>query len=310
MMRNLLVFILLGLFSITHTYGQEMKKHIVQRGETLESVAQDYNLSVDELRRANFDFELFYTGLEINVPIKKTAVASNVVNQSSSSDDQFLKTLAAYREECEAAEKMFKARKYSKAQNQYRLIIKKYKGSLSCEEALYRNALCSYNREKWKSAIKDLSAVVYNKDCSPKQRDHCKSLLAKARSYRDQQVENRTNFWGGLFVTAAAVGTSVALASSQSKQSSYSSASSSSGSIGYSSGSSYSSGNGSSSSSPSSDKSSCPSLKINRGKWYCCNTGNCGMCGGDGLMDGEFGQGPNSRKCTLCGGSGKCKYCK
>lgn len=53
----------------------------------------------------------------------------------------------------------------------------------------------------------------------------------------------------------------------------------------------------------------CPSLKINNGKWYCNNTGKCGMCSGDGLMDGSFGQGPNSLKCTLCGGSGKCKYC-
>lgn len=53
----------------------------------------------------------------------------------------------------------------------------------------------------------------------------------------------------------------------------------------------------------------CPSLKINNGKWYCVNTGKCGMCGGDGLMDGSFGQGANSLKCTLCGGSGKCKYC-
>jgi hypothetical protein len=53
----------------------------------------------------------------------------------------------------------------------------------------------------------------------------------------------------------------------------------------------------------------CPSLKINNGKWYCVNTGKCGMCGGDGLMDGSFGQGANSLKCTLCGGNGKCKYC-
>ena len=54
----------------------------------------------------------------------------------------------------------------------------------------------------------------------------------------------------------------------------------------------------------------CPSLKIHNGKWYCNNTGECGMCGGDGLMDGMFGQGPNSHKCTLCGGTGKYKYCQ
>ena len=54
----------------------------------------------------------------------------------------------------------------------------------------------------------------------------------------------------------------------------------------------------------------CPSLKVSRGRWYCANTGRCGMCGGDGLMDGGIAGGANSLKCTLCGGSGKCKYCQ
>ena len=79
----------------------------------------------------------------------------------------------------------------------------------------------------------------------------------------------------------------------------------------YSSSSSYSSGSSSSSSYSSSSRSKdCSSLKVNQGKWYCANTGKCGMCGGDGLMDGSFGLGANNLKCTLCNGSGKCKYCR
>lgn len=66
----------------------------------------------------------------------------------------------------------------------------------------------------------------------------------------------------------------------------------------------------SSSSSSSTRKQDCPSLKMNNAKWYCSNTGKCGMCGGDGLMDGSFGLGANSLKCTLCNGSGRCKYCR
>lgn len=61
--------------------------------------------------------------------------------------------------------------------------------------------------------------------------------------------------------------------------------------------------------SSSSRKKDCPSLKANNGKWYCANTGKCGMCGGDGRMNGSFGQGANSLKCTLCNGSGRCQYC-
>ncbi len=87
------------------------------------------------------------------------------------------------------------------------------------------------------------------------------------------------------------------------------------GSWRYATSSSSSSSSGSSSSSSSgysssSRKSDCPSLKATNGKWYCANTGKCGMCGGDGRMDGSFGSGANSLKCTLCNGSGKCKYCR
>lgn len=73
--------------------------------------------------------------------------------------------------------------------------------------------------------------------------------------------------------------------------------------------SSYSSTSSSRSTTTTTRKQDCPSLKVSSGKWYCANTGKCGMCGGDGRMDGSFGQGANSLKCTLCNGSGKCKYC-
>ena len=67
---------------------------------------------------------------------------------------------------------------------------------------------------------------------------------------------------------------------------------------------------GGSSSSSSSRSQDCPSLKVSNAKWYCGNTGKCGMCGGDGLMNGSFGSGANSLKCTLCNGTGRCKYCR
>lgn len=70
------------------------------------------------------------------------------------------------------------------------------------------------------------------------------------------------------------------------------------------------SSSGSGNSHSSSHSTSCPSLRIGNGEWYCVNTGKCGMCGGDGLMDGSFGLKPNSLVCTLCEGTGKCKYCR
>lgn len=299
-MKHLYVIILLSLSTIIQVHGQEIKKHVVLRGETLESIAKDYNLSPNELHNANNDMEIFYTGLEINVPIKKTMIASTGTKQSSNSDEQFLKTLAAYWDDCEIANKLFETHNYSKAQKQYQQTIKKYKGILPCEDALYGNALCSYNREKWKSAIEDLNMVINNEECSQGQRDHCKRLLAKAQSYRDQQLENRSNFWGGLFMTAATVGVAYMNAKSETKPTA-GTLSSSTSTTNYSD---DSSTDGESSSEQTFKKSS----KICR---RCSGGGKCYQCHGKGIRtDNLFGTGIDpTHDCGVCGGDGKCPSC-
>lgn len=299
-MKHLYVIILLSLSTIIQVHGQEIKKHVVQRGETLESIAKDYNLSPNELHNANNDMEIFYTGLEINVPIKKTMIASTGTKQSSNSDEQFLKTLAAYWDDCEIANKLFETHNYSKAQKQYQQTIKKYKGILPCEDALYGNALCSYNREKWKSAIEDLNMVINNEECSQGQRDHCKRLLAKAQSYSDQQLENRSNFWGGLFMTAATVGVAYMNAKSETKPTA-GTLSSSTSTTNYSD---DSSTDGESSSEQTFKKSS----KICR---RCSGGGKCYQCHGKGIRtDNLFGTGIDpTHDCGVCGGDGKCPSC-
>lgn len=299
-MKRFFVIILLSLFTITYICGQEIKKHVVQRGETLESIAKNYNISPTELRNANNDMEIFYTGLEINIPIKKPTVVSNRTELSPNSDEQFLKTLTAYMNDCEIADKLFEARNYSKAQKQYQQIIRKYNGVLSCEEALYGNALCSYNREKWKSAIKDLSIVVNNEDCSQEQRNHCKKLLVKALSYRDQQLENRSNLWGGLFMTAATVGVAYMNAKSGSKPTSGTLTSNTS-TISDSNDSSTDNGG-------SSEQTFKKSSKVCR---RCNGGGKCFSCHGKGIRtDNHFGTGVDpTHDCGVCGGDGKCPSC-
>ena len=299
-MKHLCVIILLSLSSIVHIHGQEIKKHVVQRGETLESIAKDYNLSPNELQSANNDMEIFYTGLEINVPIKKMPIAPNGTKQYSDSDEQFLKTLTAYWDDCEIADKLFEAHNYSKAQKQYQQTIKKYKGILPCEDALYGNALCSYNREKWKSAIEDLNMVINNEECSQGQRDHCKRLLAKAQSYRDQQLESRSNFWGGLFMTAATVGVAYMNAKSETKPTS-GTLSSSTSTTSY-------SDESSTGSEFSSEQTSKKSSKICR---RCSGDGKCYQCHGKGIRtDNLFGTGVDpTHDCGICGGDGKCPSC-
>lgn len=299
-MKRLYVILLFGgLFSVFNALGQEVSKHVVQRGESLESIAKDYNISTTELKNANNDFEIFYTGLEINVPINKPVSASNETYQLSDTA-QYIKAYLSYVDDCEIADKFFVAHNYSKAQKQYRQIIKKYKGILPCEDALYRNALCSFNREKWKSAIEDLSFVINNEDCSQNQRDHCKRLLAEAQSYREQQLENRSNFWGGLFVTAATVGVAYMNAKSEIKTAS--------GTVASGTNAIDEDTNSYVETESDSEQTFKKSSKVCR---RCHGDGKCFQCHGKGIRtDNMFGTGVDPiHDCGVCGGDGKCHTC-
>lgn len=298
------------LFAISCVRGQELAKHLVQRGETIEYIAWLYGLSTDDVKEANPGMDSFYTGVTLDIPLYKMNVGSNVASVANAiSNGRF----RAYRNDCVAADQLFEREDYKKAQRLYEQIISEYRSELPCSDAIYSNALCSYNRGKWKRAIEDLEVVVNDENCSNAQRDHCKQLMEKACRYREEQLENRTIFWSGLITDAAVVGTSVAMAASQSGASSvcgYGNGTLGEQAKGSSSGGESSKVRPSSSSSSfsSSSSSSCRSLRIANGKWYCANTGRCGMCNGDGLMDD--GLKVNQFKCTLCGGTGKCKYCQ
>lgn len=292
-------------FIAAFAIGQDSVKHVVQRGETIDHIAQMYGITTDELKASNFDMDVLYTGLTIHIPPRKSTTYSAAVDASPLSKSISVPRMQAYKDNCVIADNLFDRREYKKAQKRYKQIVSEFGNELPCSDAIYSIALCSYNLEKWKSAIEDLSAVIDNESCTSAQRSHCKKLLAKAHDYRDQQLENRANFWGGLITTAAVVGTSVALSNSNSHNSTSSNGISDSSPT-YSSSSSESSS--STSGSTSSGKAYCKSLRVANGKWYCCNTGRCGMCNGDGLMDD--GIKVNQFKCTLCGGTGKCKYCQ
>lgn len=57
------------------------EKHTVQRGENLQSIADKYNVSVDQLVKANPGCDnLFYVGLILNIP--ESAVTNNTISPS------------------------------------------------------------------------------------------------------------------------------------------------------------------------------------------------------------------------------------
>lgn len=82
----------LSCFSYTNSFGQDIVnlRHIVQRGETIETLADKYRLTTDILKAVNLGMDTFYTGMEVSVPVDKKyllltkAKAYQTVQQASS----------------------------------------------------------------------------------------------------------------------------------------------------------------------------------------------------------------------------------
>ena len=70
-MKNLFV-ILFVMFTMTIN-AQDVKTHIVQRGETIESIAEKYNVSAIDITKANPDAaKFFYKGMKLKIPTAST----------------------------------------------------------------------------------------------------------------------------------------------------------------------------------------------------------------------------------------------
>lgn len=69
---------LLMLFGIA-TYAQNTILHVVQRGETLETIASKYGVTVDDLKQFNEGTDqFFYAGMKLTIPKKSTPVHNSI----------------------------------------------------------------------------------------------------------------------------------------------------------------------------------------------------------------------------------------
>ena len=88
MKRNLL---LLCLFLSCHLFLSAQSVHVLKRGETLESVAQKYGITADEIKNANPQLVRVYAGMKLNIPkptsqqVEQTAIPDNstIINNSA-----------------------------------------------------------------------------------------------------------------------------------------------------------------------------------------------------------------------------------
>lgn len=173
-------------------------RYEIQRGETLDDIAKRYGTTESELKKLNPNITIFYTGIEINIPTRVVSVKPLANSSKTNTNSSNKALLSCYKSEVERADKLLGWKEYKKANKSYTEIIKKYSSFFKCGDAYYGRALASYNRKKWKDAIRDFNTAIKDKELDSSSRDHCKELLAKARRNREEQLERRGEMWAGI----------------------------------------------------------------------------------------------------------------
>ena len=193
------------------SWGQDIVKlsHIVQRGETIENLADKYRLTTDILKTVNLGMDTFYTGLEVFIPVDKKYLWL----RSEEDSEKILEDIAGYFSEYQEASRIFNSGDYKKADKQFESTIQNHGKYLPCEEAYFGRAMCDYNRNKWSSAIEGFAQVISIDECPEELREQSRSLKANAEEKREVRNQRTANFFSGLFQAAAEVGTAYMAAS-------------------------------------------------------------------------------------------------
>lgn len=192
-------------------------RHIVQRGETIETLADSYRLTTDMLKTVNLGMDTFYTGMEIFVPVDKKYMWLRTEEDS----EEILKDIAGYFLEYQEASRIFNTGDYRKADKLFESTIRNHGKWLPCEEAYFGKAMCDYNRKKWSSAVDGFAKVISIDDCPKGLREQSRSLKANAEEQREARAQRTANFFSNFFQVAAEVGTAYLAASQANAGQSY-----------------------------------------------------------------------------------------
>ena len=158
--------------------------HIVDRGETIEYIADKYGVTVDDIRKANNWLDGIYGGLDLTIPRPAPSPDASKSKQSYTPDLSYLFT---------DAERHVKNKNYDKAIKVYNRILKVNPRDLT---AKYNRGICYYNKGKMKQAAEDFSYV--------KRRDknddfpEAEELAESARSIQQEKSARRAEMWGNI----------------------------------------------------------------------------------------------------------------
>ena len=192
-------------------YGQDIVNlsHIVQRGETLESLADRYRLTTEMLKTVNLDMDTFYTGLEIVVPVDKKYLCL----RSEEDGEMILEDMAGYFSEYQEASRIFDLGNYKKANDLFESTIRNHGKYLPCEEAYFGKAMCAYHRKKWSTAVESFEQVISIDHCPKELKEQSRKLMAEAEEQRDARAERTAGIFSSLFQVVAEAGTAYMAAS-------------------------------------------------------------------------------------------------
>lgn len=205
------IMVMFILLCSVKSWGQDIVnlRHIVQRGETIEILADKYRLTTDILKAVNLGMDTFYTGMEVLVPVDKKYMWL----RSGDDSETILKDIAGYFSEYQEASRVFSTGDYKKADKLLETTIRNHGKYLPCEEAYFGRAMCDYNRNKWSSAIEGFAQVISIDDCPMELREQSRSLKANAEEKREARNQRTANFFSGFFQAAVEVGTAYMAAS-------------------------------------------------------------------------------------------------
>lgn len=183
------------------TYAQQ-KTHLIKRGETLETIAQLYGLTTEQIKANNPHIRTYYSGITINLP-------ENAIQRSASEI-----------KEVSVAEKYLSmGRQYLEKGNgsEARKMFKKSLDTHLLPEAAYLHGICAYNDGDWKRAESDFSLALSVKGLSENQVSHVVELQEKTAKILNERAQERAERWSN-FLTGLGAGLYVAAQNMQQQQ--------------------------------------------------------------------------------------------
>ena len=203
------LFIILFLLAITIPVAGQQKTIIVGFGETFETIAVKYGITLSDLKTANPGKERCYAGMKLIVPqpqispIGISGVSSDLVRQSDS-----LLILA----------------KAVRSSGQYKKAIKIYDKVINMSvRRAYGYAgrgECHYDLKNLKKAKSDLTSAIISGELASIEKSWCEDALEEVEKGLQTKREKRNRVWRniGLAVAAtAAVAATTYVASEQAK---------------------------------------------------------------------------------------------